>query len=239
MRERRFMVEKLPSQGEVEIAGSEAHHLLHVLRLRPGDRVVVFDGRGAEFQAELTRCGNDAASARLLAPTASRESALDLTVAVAVPKMQSMSRIVQKLTELGVHRIVPLITERTTGTVAGAARQLPRWRRIAAEACKQSGRSFVPKVKDPMTFDELLESELPSGRLLLTVGGGSLHEAKPTTACLAAVGPEGGWSEVEIAAAIAKGFRAVGLGPRTLRTETAALAAAAILEWLWGSQRSP
>jgi 16S rRNA (uracil1498-N3)-methyltransferase len=239
MRERRFLVPGLPAHGDVEIAGSEAHHLLHVLRLKPGDRIVIFDGQGTELQAELTRCGNDTATARLFAPTESRESPLDLTVAIAVPKMQSMSRIVQKLTELGVHRIVPVTTERTTVTAPGAARQLPRWRRVAAEACKQSGRSRVPHVEDPIPFDELLELDLPTPRFLFTIGGPRFHEPERATSCVAAVGPEGGWTDGEISAAVAKGFRPVGLGPRTLRTETAALAAAAILEWLWGDPPSP
>jgi len=239
MRERRFMLPNLPVQGDVEIAGSEAHHLLHVLRLKPGDRIVIFDGRGTELQAELTRCGNDTASARLLAPTESRESPLDLTMAIAVPKMQSMSRVVQKLTELGVHRIVPVITERTTVTAGGAERQLSRWRRIAAEACKQCGRSRVPRIEDLVPFHEFLELDLPTARLLFTPGGPSLREPERATSCVAAVGPEGGWSDGEIAAAVANGFRPVGLGPRTLRTETAALAAAVILEWLWGDPPSP
>jgi len=229
------MVPSIPSEGEVEIAGNEAHHLLHVLRLKLGDEIVIFDGRGTEFQAELTRCGNDSATARLVKQSESRESPLVLTLAVAVPKMDSMSRIVQKLTELGAHRIIPIVTERTTVTASGAARQLPRWRRIATEACKQSGRSMVPVIENPISFDELLEEDLPSARFLLTVGGSSFRKHEQPTSLVAAVGPEGGWTAEEIAAAVAKGFAPVGLGPRTLRTETAALAAAAVLEWLWGT----
>ncbi len=185
-RERRFMVPGIPSEGEVEIAGNEAHHLLHVLRLKLGD------------------------------------------------EMASMSRMVQKLTELGARRIIPIVTARTTATASGAARQLPRWRRIAAEACKQSGRSMVPMIEDPISFDELLETDLPAARFLLTVGGPSFREQEQHTSLVAAVGPEGGWTAEEIAAAVAKGFAPVGLGPRTLRTETAALAAASVLQWLWG-----
>ena len=89
------------------------------IRSLPGDEIVIFDGRGTSFQAELTRCGNDSATARLVGRSESRESPLDLTLAVAVPKMDSMSRIVQKLTELGAHRIIPIVTERTTVTASG------------------------------------------------------------------------------------------------------------------------
>ena len=235
MRERRFMVAHIPTQGEVVIAGSEAHHLLRVLRLRPGDQIVIFDGRGTEFRAELTRCEGDSATARLIGPSESRESALDLTLAVAVPKMDSMSRIVQKLTELGARRIVPLLTERTTATTSGATRRLSRWRRIATEACKQAGRGRVPTIEAPLSFHDLLQQDLPAALFLLTVGGARFPEEKPPSSCLAAVGPEGGWTKEEIAAAVTRGFQPVGLGPRTLRTETAALAATAVLQWLWGN----
>ncbi len=232
------MVPAVPSEGEVEISGNEAHHLLHVLRLKPADEVVIFDGRGTEYRAQLTRCGEDSATARIVGRSESRESPLHMTLAVAVPKMDSMSRIVQKLTELGAHRIIPIVTARTTVTASGAARQLPRWQRIAAEACKQSGRSMMPTIEAPMSFPELLEMDLPGARFLLTVGGPSLREQGQPTSSVVAVGPEGGWTAEEIAAALAKGFAPVGLGPRTLRTETAALAAAAILEWLWGDSSS-
>jgi len=242
MRERRFLIpdlSRVSSGSEVEITGAEAHHLLHVLRLRPGDSVVVFDGRGKEFLAELTRCEKNSAAARVLEPSTPRESPFSLTLAVAVPKMDSMSRIVQKLTELGAHRVIPIQTERSIVTASRAARQLFRWRRIAAEAAKQSGRAVVPIIEEPLTFAALLEIDLPARRLLLTVNGPRLEddEERPPS-CLAAIGPEGGWTTEETATAMAKGFRPVGLGPRTLRTETAALAAAAVLEWLWGDGRS-
>ena len=232
MRERRFLVPHLPAEGEVVITGTEAHHLLNVLRLRPDDEVVLFDGQGKEFRAVLTRCDKTTAAANLLEPVSSRESALDLTMAVAVPKLDSMARIVQKLTELGVQRIIPLLTDRTTVSAARAAGQLIRWRRIAEEACKQSGRGRVPRLEEPTSVETLLEIEASGPRLLFTVGGPAIRSLPASSACLAAVGPEGGWSERELASALAKGFQPVGLGPRTLRTETAALAATAILEWL-------
>ena len=235
MRERRFLIPDIPTEGEVVIAGAEAHHLLHVLRLRPDDEVVLFDGQGKEFEAVLTRCDKTTAAAKLLKPVATRESPLELTVAVAVPKTDSMARIVQKLTELGVHRIVPLLTSRTAVSPRRAAGQSARWRRIAEEACKQSGRGVVPQIEDAVAFEDFIERDDHSCRLLFTVGGPSLRGGPRPSPCLVIIGPEGGWAEEELAAALAKGFEPVGLGPRTLRTETAALAATAILEWL--SQR--
>ena len=232
MRERRFLIPDVPTEGEVVIAGTEAHHLLHVLRLHPDDEVVVFDGRGKEFRAVLTRCDKASAVAKLLEPVATRESTLELTVAVAVPKLDSMARIVQKLTELGVRRVVPLLTQRTAITPRRAAGQLARWRRIAEEACKQSGRSLLPQVEETIPFKALIERDAHGRRLLFTVGGPTLPGRSDSLSCLLAIGPEGGWTEEERTSALAQGFEPVGLGPRTLRTETAALAATAILEWL-------
>ena len=232
MRERRFLIPDIPTRGEVVIAGTQAHHLLNVLRLHPNDEVVLFDGHGKEFRAILTRCERTTAVAKLLEPIASRESPLELTVAVAVPKMDSMARIVQKLTELGVRHVVPLLTRRTAASARRAAGQVTRWRRIAEEASKQSGRGIIPRVEAPLTFGALIERNDYSRRLLFTVGGPPLRGRPHPSACLLVIGPEGGWEEEELASATAKGFELVGLGPRTLRTETAALSATAILEWL-------
>jgi 16S rRNA (uracil1498-N3)-methyltransferase len=234
MRERRFLVHELPDSGEIEIAGPEAHHLLHVLRLRPGDEIVVFDGLGKQFRAVLTRCERAAAWAGSLTPLPSRESPLELSLAVALPKADKMAIVVQKTTELGVRRLFPLFTSRTVVRPSDTHKQLARWRRTAEEACKQSGRAFVPIIAEPLPFDELLELDLPSTRLLLTGGGSNLTDKPEPLSCLAAVGPEGGWTEQEIAAALNRGFRPFALGPRTLRTETAAVTAAALLQWLWG-----
>ena len=235
MRERRFMVPQIPAGGEIGIAGAEAHHLIHVLRLRAGEEVALFDGKGNACRAMLTHVGRSAATAKRLEALPSRESALDLTIAITIPKGEAMSLIVRKLTELGVRRIVPLSTDRSRpGSEAALARRLPRWRRIALEACKQSGRSQLTRIEPRLTFSELLNMDLPAGRFLLSPGGGPLASSPAGSSCFAAIGPEGGWTQEEESRALAAGFRRLGLGPRTLRTETAALAAAVVLQWAWG-----
>jgi 16S rRNA (uracil1498-N3)-methyltransferase len=232
MRERRFLVEDLTSARDVVIGGDEAHHLLHVLRLRPGDPVVLFDGRGRQYHAFLISCEKDRAIARKLEAVPVSESDLESWVAVAVPGHDKMSMIIQKLAELGANRILPLLSERSS---VSARARLPRWRRVALEACKQSGRAVLPAVDPPIRFDELLErTDLPSCRLILSPGGEELPGRPRPPVCLVLIGPEGGWSEKEISTAVGRGFHPLGLGPRTLRTETAALAAMAVLQWCWG-----
>jgi len=236
MRERRFLVRELDTASEVEIRGSEAHHLLHVLRLGPGDEVVVFDGEGRQYRAVLSRCGSSSATARKLeALSPQGESPLAISMAVAAPKGDVMSLIVRKLTELGVHRFTPLVSDRTAASSKSTLdRRLSRWRRIADEAAKQCRRATVPEIGTPLTFGELLGLETPSVRILTCPGGQGLPSMPRPRSCLVVIGPEGGWSDDEVSAAVGRGFLTFGLGPRILRTETAAIAAAAILQWSWG-----
>jgi 16S rRNA (uracil1498-N3)-methyltransferase len=229
MRERRFLVQDLAGQ-EVTLSGDEAHHLLHVLRLRPGDEVVLFDGAGEQYRAVVTRCEADTATARKLEALPFHEPPLELVMAVAIPKSDKMTLIVQKLTELGAGRMIPLLSKRTdVGAKSGLSEKMIRWQRVALETCKQSGRARVPRIDEPIRFEELLAQELPPRRFLACHGGGETLGNQPSPACILAVGPEGGWTDGEVEAATNKGFKKIGLGPWTLRTETAAIAAAAIL----------
>jgi 16S rRNA (uracil1498-N3)-methyltransferase len=224
-RERRFLVPNLESDG-VRLSPEEAHHLVHVLRLREGAEVSLFDGKGAAARARVERIAGGAVELRILGHEPSRESPLSLTVAVAPPKGDRMSFLVQKLTELGVTRLVPLEAER-----GRPAESLQRWSRIASEACKQSGRSRTPEVAAPRSFEDVLKEE---GNLMAAHPGAPPLSAPRAGAIFTLIGPEGGWSEREIALAAARGVTLFGLGPRTLRTETAALAAATLLQYLAG-----
>lgn len=235
MRERRFFVPHLVDPNEVEIRGPEAHHLLHVLRLGPGDQIVVFDGRGRHFRAILTSVANDHAIAQKLEELPPSESPLELTLAVSIPKGDRMGLIIRMLTELGVARVVPLITDRTVGgRAAGAKEKTERWRRIASEACKQSGRSRLPEINSPTSFSGLSGLDLPETRILVSPNGERALTASPQSPCVALIGPEGGWSKDEAEWATSNGFRELSLGPRTLRTETAAVTVASILQWEYG-----
>lgn len=224
-RERRFHVSSLNSET-VELSPEQAHHLVDVLRLREGAEVSLFDGKGGAARAEVHRSAGGEVELRILGPEPSRESPLSLTVAVAPPKGDRMSFLIQKLTELGVTRIIPLETER-----GRPAESLERWRRIAVEACKQSGRSRSPEVAAPRSFEEVLNEE---GSLIAAHPGAPPLSPPRGGAIAALIGPEGGWSEKELALAAARGVTLFGLGPRTLRTETAAIAVATLLQFLTG-----
>jgi 16S rRNA (uracil1498-N3)-methyltransferase len=236
MRERRFWVaQRFGSESQIELTGSEAHHLLHVLRLGEGDEIVVFDGKGGEYLAVITACGKKSATAIVRETLTSCESPLEITMAVAIPKGDKMSGIVRMLTELGVHRIVPITSSRTmTKNATGASERVERWERIALEACKQSGRSYIPTIDCPLGFDDLLGIDLPRDRFLVCPEGDDPFDVNVDTSCLALIGPEGGWSPSEIEKAVSRGFRLLGLGPRTLRVETAAATAAALFQWRYG-----
>jgi 16S rRNA (uracil1498-N3)-methyltransferase len=239
MHERRFLVPEIAQAPEIEIRGDEAHHLLHVLRLREGDEITLFDGEGHHFRAVITRCSEESAEVERLEALPSNESHLELRIAVAIPKGDKMATLIRMLTELGIHRLIPLVSERTVvGSPSANRKKVPRWERIAMEACKQSGRSRIPKVEEPVLFEELLNEELPPHRLLLCPNGDDLPKTPSSQSCLALVGPEGGWTRDEMARAEEKGFHTLGLGQRILRVETAAVTLAAILQEKWGDLRS-
>ena len=229
-RERRFLVDDLTSE-RVELRGEEAHHLLHVLRLGVGDEVVLFDGRGRAKRAVVTERSSDAAALATGAEEAPRESPLPLALGVSILKADRMALVVQKLTELGVARILPLLAERSEVRSGRASSALERWRRIALEASKQSGRSLVPEVAEPNDLRSVLEDGSAGIVLIAHPGGPPLELPPPGTATLALIGPEGGWSVSELNLASDRGARRFGLGPRTLRAETAAITVAALLQF--------
>jgi 16S rRNA (uracil1498-N3)-methyltransferase len=224
-RERRFHVESL-DRDSVALSREQAHHLVHVLRLREGAEVSLFDGSGSAARAVVHRIAGREVELRVLGPEPSRESALSLTIAVAPPKGDRMSFLIEKLTELGVTRVIPLKTER--GRSVGS---LERLRRIALESCKQSGRSRMPTLEDARPLESVLEEP---GAVVAAHPGSAPLSLSRSDAVVALVGPEGGWSEKELALLSSSGVKFFGMGPRTLRTETAAITAAAVIQLLAG-----
>lgn len=235
----------------VQLAADEARHLRDVLRLQRGDEIFVFDGEGKEFHCTIEDSGREFAQLNVLAEVhpAQPESSLDLTLAVALLKGEKFDLVVQKATELGVTRILPIITERADVRLrdaSDASKRVTRWQRIALEAAKQSGRARVPEVASPRTFQSLLES--PSAETPLPASlnvlfserdGHALSEAMSAQEIggrqiVALVGSEGGWTDEEIAQARQTGWAIVTLGGRTLRAETAAIAVVALLQNLLG-----
>ena len=227
-------------QQTVTLGSEEARHLRDVLRLKAGDEVYVFDGRGREFRCAVITTKRDSADLRIETEVepAKLESQLQLNLCVALLKGEKFDLVVQKATELGVTRVTPLITlyadiHLRDGT--DAAKRVARWQRIALEAAKQSGRAFVPEIGLPVAFDVALAVE-GVGVMFSERDGETLGSlaSKPLCKVTAFIGSEGGWSDEEIEAARTQNFHIVTLGGRVLRAETAAITITALLQYLFG-----
>lgn len=230
----------------VILSVEETRHARNVLRLRPGDEVYVFDGLGKELRCVVREFARDGAvlDVKEAVAPAGAESPLDLTLAIALLKGEKFDLVIQKTVELGVKRIVPLQTERTDVRLPNnddAQKRVTRWQRIALEAAKQSGRAYVPEIARPVTVDSFLRS-VPDKSVKLFFAerdGKSLSDAMESFAeavshVVAVVGPEGGWSDAEIALARQNDWSIVTLGGRVLRAETAAIAIVSLLQHRFG-----
>jgi 16S rRNA (uracil1498-N3)-methyltransferase len=229
----------------VDLPEWSAHHAREVLRLRAGDKVRLFDGQGAEYEAVLDRVTKREVHARVHAPVEPRpESPLHLVLALSALKGDRMELVVQKATELGVSAIQPVITVRTDAVARPALKgtRQERWDRVASGAAEQCGRAVVPEVRGTISLDQLVAAPFPGRRLLLL----GTEEARPFTALrdlplrevLLLVGPAGGFDPAEVTRLVTAGFAPVSLGPRVLRSETAAVAAVSLAQALWGDFRS-
>ncbi len=240
----RFFTEAaLTEQERVVLSGSEVHHLKNVLRYKPGQTVELFNGRGQVALATVCEVGRTAVTLEVQhSRSVERETGPAVTVASAIPKGERLRWLVEKLTELGAARFVPLICERSVVVPSGSKQA--KLQQYAVEACKQCRRNWLPEIQQPVPFREFLEAEGSKQRLLVAHPGGQtvgsvLADRLRTSASPVAivVGPEGGFTSEELAAAKAVGAEQVDLGPRVLRVETAALA---LLAWLtlqlnWGT----
>ncbi len=224
----RFFTDKPLSLGEFVLDGPEAHHLGTVRRFAPGDAVVLFNGDGSEYPAEIVEVGKRHAVLRLLARVeANREVPFPIVVGSALPKGDRLDFLLEKLVEVGATRFVPLITERSV--VRPNAGKLEKWRRAVIEASKQCGRNRLMTVHEPLSMEEFVNREYAAKQWLLHTSSGPPHLdplADPEYGCAFAVGPEGGFNDAEIEMATLAGWRRLSLGPRVMRVETAAIAAA-------------
>jgi 16S rRNA (uracil1498-N3)-methyltransferase len=234
----------------VNLASDEARHLRDVLRLKRGDEVYVFDGGGKEFQCRVEDIRRDSAQLKVVGEVAPArpESPMALTLAIALLKGEKFDLVVQKATELGVSRVVPVITRHADIRLrdeSDAAKRVARWQRIALEAAKQSGRAVVPEVDGPVAFASLIETTAAAGmsRLLFSERAGqSLTEAakdipEKVNRMTVLVGSEGGWADEELAEARDARWIIVTLGGRTLRAETAAITVTALIQHIYGDFR--
>lgn len=222
----------LPSleEGELALPGEVGHHLQRVLRRGEGDRFLAFDGQGAEALCELVAPGR----ARVLQVRhPAVEPSLEVSLYLGLTRGERFDLAVEKATELGVARLVPLRAERSVVGPPGSGRQ-ERWRRLAASAAAQSGRVRLPRVEEPVEFGPALEQARRCRRALLLAPGGARLEGPFSDSAALLIGPEGGFSPAEVEQARAAGLEVVGLGPRILRVETAVAAALALVLYLAG-----
>lgn len=219
----RFYTPEPLTPGEFALTGAEAHHLQAVRRITVGETIQLFNGDGFEYPAEVIGVGKKSVLLQLANPIGvNREYPTPLWVASAIPKGDRLDFLIEKLTELGVSRFVPLIAERSA--VRPKADVVAKYERIVIEASKQCGRNVLMKVEPPVSWSTFSDrDDLPGRRLILGPGASSgfTRSAEPV---VVAVGPEGGWTDRELERA---GWATVSLGPTVLRIETAAIAAAA------------
>jgi len=221
----------------VVIQGAEAAHLVTVCRLQAGQRVRLFNGNGREYLALITAADRRRATLEVLGEEKiDRELPHRLTVACPLPRGDRGQFLLEKLTELGVYRYIPLLTERTVRDPGGS--RLAKLQRWVIEACKQCGRNVLMGVVAPTPWPMMLQAlDLPGLRLLAATDGELLPSSLPAKDAIVAVGPEGGLTEAEKALATETGWRTVSLGCRILRVETAALTLAACFAVAWGRER--
>ena len=230
------------ADATITLSVEESHHLMRVLRLNIGDEVSVFDGCGSEYLCRFVAVQNKRSVLERFADlTDAVESPLTLTLVQGLAKGEKFDFIVQKATELGVKRIVPLITDYADVKLneQQAEKRLERWQRISLESLKQCRRRRLVEISEPITLNEFLETSEQQLRLYFNERGGialqsAIAHATPGQAVAVLIGTEGGWSDAEIEAMNRHHCQAVSLGQRILRTETAAIVALALLQHALG-----
>jgi 16S rRNA (uracil1498-N3)-methyltransferase len=241
----RFFVNSPISAGRVVLAGAEAHHLRAVMRAVPGDVVTLFDGSGTECTARIETLSNTIELTIIERCSSDKELSIDLTLAVALPKGDRQRWLVEKLVELGAARLIPLIAAR--GIAQPTSSALNRLNRWVVEASKQCCRSRLMEIGAAEDFSKFVaRKDLAPMRLLAHPCDTPLRKIWPAVApaeiarrVVVAIGPEGGFTDDEVGRALAAGWRAIDLGPRILRVETAAIAAASWISLTATGAQSP
>jgi len=234
----------MPDTSSLDLPPDEAAHLVRVLRVRPGDAVRVFNGRGLECEASVTHIGKGsvAVAVQRVVPAAA-ECRVRVTLAQAVLKGDKLDDCIRDAVMLGVAAVQPIITGRTDvpGMAFARGGRVQRWQRIAVSSAKQCGRAVVPEVHPPVTLAECLAGDSSDVRVLLAEpaagegsGPGALRARPAVSSALVLVGPEGGWTPDEVADAANSGAIVLTLGRRTLRADAAALVALSVLLHVWG-----
>ncbi len=229
----RFFSAGCPESGALTLGGSEAHHLMHVLRMGPGELVEVFDGRGLVASAQVVAVRKRDVELRVVAARREVPPAREVILGTAVPKGDRFDWLIEKGTELGVTRVVPIVTARSSVDPRGG--KLDKLRQTVIAACKQCGRNHLLELSPVTSWAEFVREEFPNRAAFLAHPS---SDARPLSAGVStfdqhtstvfAIGPEGGFTDDEVALAVAAGAMPVSLGPLILRIETAAIALAAL-----------
>jgi len=241
---RRFYIDPSALKGaHAVIGGTDAKHIRNVLRLKPGDRILLFDGSGLEHKARISGLSPGQVEVDIQeSGPAMAEPPVHITVAQALLKERKMDQLVRHVTELGISRWVPFRTRRSIPRPESGrmTARLQRWEKISREALKQCRRGRAPEIAAPVGFESVLEMGAAADLKIVFYEGAASEGPWAMTPggavkrILALLGPEGGFSPSEIEQARAAGFHIVGLGPRILRAETATLAACSLLQYLFG-----
>jgi 16S rRNA (uracil1498-N3)-methyltransferase len=233
--------QRLGPGAQFSLAPEAAQHVGRALRLKAGDAITVFDGRGGEYEAAIQRIDRDRVDVKVGAfRDVDPEPRVRVGLVQGLPEADKMDWIIQKSVELGVSWVQPLVCDRSVVRLSEerAARREAHWRRVAVAACEQSGRNVIPEVRPTLTFQNWIAQPPAVPRWVLTPGGESIAAQGAPSELELLIGPEGGFSERERELALAQGAaHPVSLGPRILRTETAPLAALAAIHALWGDFR--
>jgi 16S rRNA (uracil1498-N3)-methyltransferase len=233
----RFFIESsqtLPQAGDcMSIDGENGRHISKSLRMKPGEKITVCDGRGNDCDCTISDISGELVTTQVNKVCKSQsEPSVFVTLYQCLPKSDKMELIIQKLTELGISRIVPVNSEFCIAKISGKEdKKLARWQKIALEAAKQSGRGIVPKIESPINFSQAVKNA-PGEKIMLYEGGGEplrnlVHDTDKEISFF--VGPEGGFSVNELELAKVNHVKIATLGPRILRTETAPIAAVTVI----------
>lgn len=233
-----YTSQPLTSNTTVELESGPAHHVAKVLRMQAGRELVLFNGTGGEYRAVIAAVGKRRVSVTIGEFSEPQtESPLVTELAIGVSRGERMDWVIQKATELGVTRIQPVFTERTEVKLNGERleKRMQRWQQTIVSACEQCQRNSLPELKDPQSLQQALTYSTASAKYVLhhRTDRRLQDTVRPESVCLL-VGPEGGLSDEEIELTQKQGFQALALGPRVLRTETAPVAALAVIQYQWG-----
>jgi 16S rRNA (uracil1498-N3)-methyltransferase len=244
----RFYAPDYTADRDVQLPEDEAQHLARVLRLKPGDTIAIFDGKGQEAVAQVETVGARKVTVRIIAPRQpAAEPRVELTLAQALLKSDKMDHVIRDAVMLGVTAVQPFVSKRTDvprAALRTGVRQ-ERWDRTVISSVKQSGRAVVPLVRDPVDFRELLKTTSGQNRLMFVEPSAASPaktrelrtlEGSPPAEAMILIGPEGGWDLEEVEAAANAGVTIVTFGRRTLRADAAGAVAIAVLQYMWNDQ---